>query len=131
MFEVDFCFRYFFKLRVVAKDDGEEKLPKRQTAEAIKSHIKKTIQEKYKLVISDPCVFPEMEKKWKAFVAELVDKGRNKTDHHEEVEAQTFIKIHNILMDVMVALKARGTPEYEVKLSKIPAEYHGSLHKIP
>ena len=108
-------------MRVIAKDDGKEKMPKWQYAEAIKSHIKMSIIEDFKIDISDSCLFPDMDKRWKAFISELVANGRNETVHHPEIDPETLQKIYELLANTMDALKSRGTSEYEAKLAKIRA----------
>ena len=57
--------RYFFAYRVTAKDDGEKKLPKRSTAEALRSRLKTEIIDKYQVDVFDACLFPEAAKRWK------------------------------------------------------------------
>ena len=56
--------RYFFAYRVTAKDDGEKKLPKRSTAEALRSRLKTEIIDKYQVDVFDACLFPEAAKRW-------------------------------------------------------------------
>ena len=74
-------FRYFFQDHVKGKDDGNI-VPKRRTAEAVRSRLKSEIQNKFKMDIFDPIILPES---WKPFVTTIVAAGRNKKQHHEEV----------------------------------------------
>ena len=122
--------RFFFSMRVEAADDGTEKLPKRKYAEKIRSSIKCTIQNLYCVDITDPCLFPQASKKWKAFIAELVANNRSEVDHHEEIDPVTVELIYDLLGNVKVALEARGTKEYEKKLSLIPAKLHDKLNYV-
>ena len=124
-----FIFRYFFQYRVKGKDGGEI-VPKRQTAEAVRSRLKSEIQHKHKVDIFDPIMFPEMEKKWKAFVTTIVAAGRNETQHHEEVHPETMMKVYKLLGMVVVVIKARGTPDYQKLLSTIPADLHSKIHMV-
>jgi len=59
--------RYFFQYRVKGKT-GEEMLPKRQTAQAVRSRLKSELIAQYKINITDNLKFPDNEKKWKALV---------------------------------------------------------------
>ena len=93
--------RFFFSMRVEAADDGTEKLPKRKYAEKIRSSVKCTIQNLYRVDITDPCLFPEASKKWKAFVAELVD-------HHDKIDPVTVQLIYELMVNVKIALEAIG-----------------------
>ena len=52
-------------------------MPKRNTAEGIKSHIKNSIQDEFNKNISVEVEFPGIERRWKSFIAELVKQGRN------------------------------------------------------
>ena len=82
--------KFFFTLRVKASDDGEEKHPKRSYAEKIRSSIKCSMIDNFKVDITDPILFPEASKKWKSFISELVVQGRAEVDHHEEVDPVTM-----------------------------------------
>ena len=123
-----FSFRYFFQYRV--GKDGSEIVPKRQTAEAVRSRLKQEILNQYKVDIFDTIMFPEAEKKWKAFVTTIVAAGRNKTQHHEEVHPETMMKVYVLLGKVVAVFKARGTPDYQKLLSTIPANLQGKLHVV-
>ena len=126
----DLIGRFFFTMRVEAVDDGTEKLPKRKYAEKIRSSIKCTIQNLYRLDITDPCLFPQAAKRWKAFVSELVAKNRSEVQHHDEIDPLTVELIYNLLGNVEAALKARGTKDYEDKLAKVPAKLHDKLNYV-
>ena len=122
--------RYFFAYRVKAKDDGELKVPKRMTAEAVRSRLKVEITELHHVDIFDPCLFPEAQKKWKAFITMIAKAGRNETTHHEEVNPETMLAIYNLLAAVVEVVKARGSPTYEQMLAKIPARLQHRLHAL-
>ena len=124
------CPRYFFTVRVTAADDGSEKMPKLNTAAKMRSCIKNVIMDRYKVNITDKCLFPEAEKKWKAFLKEVVKNKRGDTEHHEEVDPETLLQIYTLLSDVKNAIQARGTGEYQAKLAKIPIEVQTQLNKI-
>lgn len=126
----DILGRFFFSLRVVAADDGTEKLPKRRYAEKIRSNIKCVMVERFKVDITDPASFPQAAKRWKSFLAELVKNNRAETEHHEEVDPETMNAIMKLLVNVKNALLARGTEKYNELLSKIPAGYHGQLNYL-
>ena len=52
----------------------------------------------------------------------MVCKRRSETKHHDEVESATTRKIYHLLSLVEDLLNSRGTPEYEDKLVKLPAQ---------
>ena len=60
----------------------------------------------------------------------LVSKGRSETKHHDKVEPATTRKIYHLLSLVEDLLNSMGTPEYEDKLVKLPAQLHASVHKL-
>jgi hypothetical protein len=105
-------------------------MPKRNTAEGIKSHIKKSIKDDFHKDISNDVLFPGIERRWKSFIAELVKNGRNETTHHEEVNPRTMLKIYKLLTDAMDAIQHRGTPEYKEKLAKIDPSLHNKLAEV-
>jgi len=121
--------RYFFQYRVKGKT-GEEMLPKRQTAQAVRSRLKSELIAQYKIDITDNLKFPDNEKKWKALVMEIVAAGRNETTHHEEVFPETMLAIYQLLGKVVAVLMARGTPDYQRLLATIPADVQGRLHVV-
>ena len=110
--------------------DGTESVPKRLTAEAAKSRLRAEIMVRFQVDVMDSCLFPEAEKKWKAFVKTIVAAGKNETEHHEEVNPVTMIKIYKLLGMVVKVLKARGTPEYEMLLVNIPTNLQGKLNML-
>ena len=122
--------RYFFSYRVTAKDDGEKKLPKRSTAEAVRSRLKQEIIDKHQVDVFDACLFPEARKKWKAYVSMIAKAGRNETTHHEEVNPTTMLAIYRLLAAVVKAVKARGSPNYEEVKAQIPARLQERLHVL-
>ena len=124
-----FCFRYFFQYRVKDKD-GKMVVPKRQTAESARSRLKAELMTKFKVDISDPIMFPDMEKKWKAMVTTIVAAGRNETEHHEEVNPETMLAIYMLLGTVVAVLKVRGRPDYQKLLATVPVDLQGKLHLI-
>ena len=83
-----------------------------------------------KVDVTDPCLFPGAKKNWKAFVAELVDKKRATTKHHEEVDPKTLLKIYQLVMAAKDVIECRGSSDYEEKLKKIPAQYHNRVHYV-
>lgn len=117
-------------MRVTAKDDGMEKMPKLNTASKMRSCIKTAIMDRYKVNITDKCLFPEAEKKWKAFSKEVVKNKRGDTEHHEEIDPETLLQIYSLLSNVKNAIQARGTSEYQAKLAKIPVESQSQLNKL-
>ena len=131
-FKLVFCtnyFRFFFQLRVKDKD-GNVLVPKKNTYAAYKSAIHMEVKERHKVDIFDSCTFPDHEKLWRSVEKMLVNEGRSETKHHEEVDPATMRKIYRLLGLVEDLIKSRGTPEYETKLARLPAEHHGNVHKL-
>ena len=121
---------FFYSLRVTAKDDGSEKLPKRGYALKIRSNLKCFIMEQFRVDITDPILFPNSSRKLKSFINELVVNNRSETEHHEEIDPITMVGITQLIMDVVDALEARGTERYQEKLAKIPVEWQFKLNRI-
>ena len=119
---------YFFSMRVLVND--EELWPKKGYAEKIRSNIKIAIKKQFKIDITDKALFPEAAKNWKSFCEKLVKEGRSETEHHPEVDPVTLEIINSLGMAAKEALEARGTDEYEEKLSKIPLGLRNRLHFI-
>ena len=103
---------FFYSLRVTAKDDGSEKLPKKGYALKIRSNIKCYILEHFRVDITEVSLFPNSAKKWKSFMSELVVNNRSETEHHEEIDPTTMVGITNLIVAVVDALEARGTERY-------------------
>ena len=121
---------FFYSLRVTAKDDGSEKLPKRSYALKIRSNLKCYILENFRVDITDASLFPNSSKKWKSFMNELVANNRSETEHHQEIDPVTMVSLTQLIIDVVDALQARGTEKYQEKLSKIPFEWQDKLNRI-
>ena len=85
---------------------------------------------RYKIDITDNCMFPDNEKKWKALVSEIVAAGRNEIEHHEEVFPETMIAIYKLLGKIVAVMKARGTEDYSRLLATIPLDVHDKLHVV-
>ena len=120
--------RYFFTMRVLS--NGEEIWPKKGYAEKIRSNIKMVILIKYKVDITDKGMFPEAAKNWKSFLEKLVKEGRSETLHRPEVDPDTMEAINNLGIAAKEALEARGSDNYEEKLSKIPYELRNKLNYV-
>ena len=120
---------YFFSMRVLLKD-GEEVWPKKGYAEKIRSNIKISFKNHFKFDIMDKANFPEVDKNWKSFCEKLVKEGRSETEHHPEVDPLTMEAINNLGMAAKEALEARGTDEFDEKLSKVPLELRNKLNCI-
>ena len=84
----------------------------------------------HKVDVCDKGLFPEGAKNWKSFLEKLVKEGRSETLHHPEVDPETMEAIYHLGNAAMEALVARGTDEYEEKLSKIPVEFRDKLNYV-
>ena len=120
--------KYFFTMRVTI--DGTEMWPKKAYAEKVRSNIKMSILEEYKIDITDKGLFPTGAKNWKSFCEKLVKEGRSETSHHPEVDPETMEAINALGMAVKDALESRGTEQYEEKLNKIPVQLRDKLNYI-
>ena len=112
--------QYFFTMRVLV--EGKLEWPKKGYAEKIRSNIKMSILSEFKVDITDKGLFPDSAKNWKSFCEKLAKEGRSETTHHPEVDPQTMEAINDLGVALMEALNARGTADYETKLSVIPVE---------
>ena len=81
-----------------------------------------SILSEFKVDITDKGLFPDSAKNWKSFCEKLAKEGRSETTHHPEVDPQTMEAINDLGVALMEALNARGTADYETKLSVIPVE---------
>ena len=120
---------YFYSLRIKDKD-GNPQWPKKGYADRIKSNIKTAVLESCGIDLTDAGKFPNHSKKWKAYIAKLVDEGRSETEHHPEVDPNTMESIYELLINVKEALESRGQDCFDEKLSKVPLKHHNRLHYI-
>ena len=86
--------------------------------------------EKHKIDVTDPIRFPDESKKWKAYLVKLVKEGRSETTHHSEVDPVTMELIYRLLFNVKNALVARGTPEFDEMIEKMPKNLQNKLHRV-
>ena len=122
--------QFFITLRVSQKE-GLPLLPKKGYAEKIRSNIKMAFMKTYKVDITDKSKFPLMEKRWRSFVAELVNKNRGQTVHKEEVSPDTMEAIWKLLASAKDIFEARGTKEYRAKLTaEIPLSWQNKINYI-
>ena len=61
---------------------------------------------------------------------ELAAQGLADTEHYGEVYPDTMEAIFTLLQNTSEALAARGTPEYDSALNKIPVEWRSKLNYI-
>ena len=125
----DLLGEYFITMRV-KKKDGSILMPKRGYAEKIRSNLKMSILERFKLDITDRAKFPLAEMRWRSFTGELVKNNRGETEHKQELPAGTMEAILKLLADAKAALEARGSPEYDECLQKIPVEWRHKLNSL-
>ena len=111
-------------------EQGE--LPKRNYFDSIKSSIKCVIQNESqsRLDISSQVQFSELHQVFKGFYKMLKQDGKADTSHHGEIPAHSLQQIQALFKGVYDTMIARGTPEYEEKLSTLPAEYHKNFHYL-
>ena len=80
--------------------------------------------------ITDPLVFPRSAQRWQLYVREVAAQGLADTEHYGEVYPDTMEAFFTLLQDTSQALAARGTPEYDSVLNKIPVEWRPKLNYI-
>ena len=114
----------------VTQADGTQILPKKSYAEKIRSQVKMSILEQYQVDIMDKGKFPLMEKRWRAFISELVRNNRSEIQHKEEVSPHTMAAIWELLKNAKAAFESRGMSGYQEKLWKIPLSWQSKLNYI-
>ena len=60
----------------------------------------------------------------------LGKEGLADTIHHDEIPFSTMEALYKLFNDVVLCLRARGTPEYKEYLKRIPTAYYSKLHKL-
>ena len=60
----------------------------------------------------------------------LGKEGLADTIHHDEIPFSTMEALYKLFNDVVLCLRARGTPEYKEYLKRIPTAYYSTLHKL-
>jgi hypothetical protein len=63
-------------------------------------------------------------------VDRLGKEGLADTIHHDEIPFSTMEALYKLFNDVVLCLRARGTPEYKEYLKRIPTAYYSKLHKL-
>jgi hypothetical protein len=114
--------RYLFQLRVTGKS-GQRRLPSRQTAEGIKSNLKNEIIDRYRVDITDPCIFPSTRRKWASFVAMLKadDPGGSSAPHEDHrPQPEAMLKVFRLLAGLEAALRCQKDEEGQTG-SALPA----------
>ena len=60
----------------------------------------------------------------------LGKEGLADTIHHDEIPFSTMEALYKLFNDVVLCLRARGTPEYKEYLMRIPTAYYSKLRKL-
>ena len=88
----------FFHQYRIGKKESKKKLPKRNTVEAIRSHLKCYIQRNNNVDISIETDFPKFSLFWKGYIKSLKAKGLGDTKHNPELPKETLVKINDMLV---------------------------------
>ena len=123
-------FRYLFSMRIEGKEGEEPKVPKMGYALKIRSFIKTKIRSLFHVDVTDPCLFPESEKRWKAVLKNIVREKRGDVEHHKEVDPTTMLKIYKLAGHLKKAIEGRGSADYVNLLGKIDPTLHNSIHTL-
>jgi len=99
--KVDFVLaKYFYTLEVevTMKKTKEvvKRRPKLRYAAKIRSSIKCTVVEQFRIDVTDPLQFPDSAKRWKSFCAQLAAEGLADTEHYAEVNPFTMEAIFKL-----------------------------------
>ena len=89
---------FFVQFRVSKKGYEKKKPPKRNTVEAIKSHLKSYILRNNKLDITVESEFPEFKLFWTGYIRTLKKKGLGDTKHNKEIPKGHLVKINELLI---------------------------------
>jgi len=121
--------RYFWSYQVKG-EDGSDRSPRLGTLLKVRSLLKCELIHRFKYDFTDPVLFQHDEKRWRSVVDRLGKEGLADTIHHEEIPFGTIEALYKLFNDVVLALQARGTPEYNEYLQRIPPAYHHKLHQL-
>ena len=114
-------------------EKGEEvsDYPFYNTAAAARSHVKTYMLHKYKVDFNDKLKFPQWEVCWKAYQGEVLKpNGKMEVKHGKFLCPELMEGIMEVVSIACDTFDARGTPEYETLLARLPEEYRDCYHKL-
>ena len=120
--------QYFSTYR---KKNGD--LPKKNTIEASKSHIKTMIKKETKSLvdIGDESQFPNFSRFWKGLLGKFKSNGKLDTEHHECMTEEELEKFFDLLKTLYKLMQLNENDEdFHVYLEKIPEEWKESYHYL-
>ena len=122
--------KYFLTMEVTVTEKGQvvKRRPKLGYANKVRSALKCQILEVYKVDVFDEKTFPNHKKQWMSFQHKLAKEGLAETEHFAEVDPTTMEAIMELVNNVYQALKARGKPDYQSKLQKVPLDIQPKMH---
>ena len=87
-------------------------------------------QFRFKYDFTVPVLFQNDEKRWRSVVDRLGREGLADTIHQKEIPFGTMEALYKLFNDVVLTLRARGTPEYKEYLLRIPPANYTKLHQL-
>ena len=101
------------------------------TAAAGQSHVKNYMLHKYKVDFMDKVKFPQWEICWRAYQGEVLKpNGKMKVQHGKFMQPELMEGIMELVAQSCATFEARGTPEYDAYLMRLPAELRNSYHRL-
>ena len=126
--ELEKTIQSFFQQFRVGKDQS---LPKRNTSDMFKSHLKGHILKKVNLDITDTKIFPGFKRFYDGYCKTLKSAGKGNTKHNPEVPDESLAKIYSLLNTIHgLMLGDPNDPSYDELLSKIPNEKQENIHYL-
>ena len=120
----------YFKLYLCGIRVNDNKYPKLNTIETIKSFIKMKILEIYKVDITNPGFFPNHRSWWLNYKRVLKNEGKLTVNHHKPLSATTLDSFQDLIVLLFDISDSRNKNNYDELVSKLPVEFHGSWNKL-
>ena len=125
--------KFFHEYRVSRKK--KKQLPKRNTVEAIRSHLKLRFQRHNEnLDISTEAEFPKFNLFWKGFIKTLKAKGKGDTTHNPELPKEHLQKINELLVllhEIMIGKSCIIDETKQPPVKTTNKSYSKLLEKVP
>ena len=113
--------QYFSTYR---KKNGD--LPKKNTLDATRSHIKMMILNDTKSVVDilNGSQFPDFTKFWKGLLGKLKSSGKLDTDHYDSMTEDEYEKMNELFKTLFKLMQLNeSSDEFKLYLAKIPTEW--------
>ena len=120
--------QYFGTYRLKSGD-----LPKKNTLEAAKSHVKMMIKHDSKSAvdISNECQFPDFAKFWKGLLGKLKNCGKLDTVHHDSMTDDEYEKMNELFKTLFKLMQLnKDDEEFQFYLSKLPKKWQNNYNYL-